>query len=402
MAFGQSKYYVDSLAENTKRGLRQKVRLGHYPSLAPVGYMNDVRTKTIVVDKRRSKVIKAMFEGYAQGDMRLQDVADFLATHHVTTRTGQRISKSRASFILANPFYVGLFKYGGEIYEGKHEPIISKKLFDQVQGVLKQRGKTDRKPKNHPLPLCGLISCTTCGMMITGEHKIKRQKNGNEHQYWYYRCTKKNKAIKCTESCISASKLEHQLSDMIKSVSLPTEWAKELNQIAKAEHANSAHSVGACVRESEDKLTTISQRLDRLLNGYLDQVIDELDYRQQKAKLLLQKKSLQAEITSTQRTHNDWLEPLQEWIKDAQNFDKIASDGDLFRKKVTAKEIFGSNLRLGGRQLTVATGDRPEYEAGPRSLAWAALRAAHASSLEEPLGSVLVQLFNEARTAFMK
>ena len=50
-----------------------------------------------------------------------------------------------------------------------------------------------------------------------------------------------------------------------------------------------------------------------------------------------------------------------------------------------------SNLRLGGRQLTVATGDRPEYEAGPRSLAWAALRAAHASSLEEPLGSVLVQ-----------
>jgi len=39
MAFGQSKYYVDSLSENTKRGLRQKVRMGIFPSQAPVGYL---------------------------------------------------------------------------------------------------------------------------------------------------------------------------------------------------------------------------------------------------------------------------------------------------------------------------------------------------------------------------
>ena len=37
MAFGQSKYYVDSLSENTKRGLRQKVRMGIFPSQAPIG-----------------------------------------------------------------------------------------------------------------------------------------------------------------------------------------------------------------------------------------------------------------------------------------------------------------------------------------------------------------------------
>src|ERR1700690_2769738 len=38
IAFGQSKYYVDSLSENTKRGLRQKCRNGIYPGLAPIGY----------------------------------------------------------------------------------------------------------------------------------------------------------------------------------------------------------------------------------------------------------------------------------------------------------------------------------------------------------------------------
>ena len=37
IAFGQSKYYVDSLRENVTRGMRQKVRNGVWPSKAPLG-----------------------------------------------------------------------------------------------------------------------------------------------------------------------------------------------------------------------------------------------------------------------------------------------------------------------------------------------------------------------------
>src|SRR3989339_666851 len=193
MAFGQSKYYVDSLSENTKRGLRQKVRNGDYPTLAPVGYINDSRTKTVVVDRKKAKVIKQAFEFYVKGGNRLEDVSNFLAKHNLFSKTGKKIHKSRATSILSNPFYTGLFRYGGELHEGKYEPIISKKLFDQAQEMLKFRGKPDRKPLNDPQPFCGLISCASCGMMITGEYKVKKQKNGNVHEYVYYHCTKKNK-----------------------------------------------------------------------------------------------------------------------------------------------------------------------------------------------------------------
>jgi len=58
IAFGQSKYYVDSLSENTKRGLRQKVRLGWMPAVAPRGYKNDQLTKTIIKDPKEWKAIK--------------------------------------------------------------------------------------------------------------------------------------------------------------------------------------------------------------------------------------------------------------------------------------------------------------------------------------------------------
>ena len=56
IASGQSKYHVDSLSENTKRGLRQKIKRGEYSSLAPVGYLNDSRNKTVIMDKKKSSL----------------------------------------------------------------------------------------------------------------------------------------------------------------------------------------------------------------------------------------------------------------------------------------------------------------------------------------------------------
>jgi DNA invertase Pin-like site-specific DNA recombinase len=37
VAFGQSKYYSDNLSENVKRDIRQKLRRGEFPGLAPLG-----------------------------------------------------------------------------------------------------------------------------------------------------------------------------------------------------------------------------------------------------------------------------------------------------------------------------------------------------------------------------
>ena len=123
IVFGQSKYYVDSLSENTKRGLRQKVKRGEYPGPAPIGYINDSRTKTVVVDRKKAKIIRGAFELYAEGNSRLEDISDFLAQRGIMSRGGKRIHKTRATFILSNPFYTGLFRYSKELHEGKYEPM---------------------------------------------------------------------------------------------------------------------------------------------------------------------------------------------------------------------------------------------------------------------------------------
>jgi site-specific DNA recombinase len=180
--FGQSKYYVDSLSENTKRGLREKVRRGEYPGIAPFGYRNDYRTKRIVVDKERAELVKTVFERYATGTVTLDNLRHFFANLNIHTRNGKLVGRSFVSQMLSNPFYYGHFRYAGEVYEGRHEPIISKRLSDDVQAVLKRRYKWSPfvqpvKPK----PFLGLPHCATCGGAITAEV---------QKGHTYYRCTK--------------------------------------------------------------------------------------------------------------------------------------------------------------------------------------------------------------------
>ncbi len=61
IAFGQSKYFVDNLRENVKRGLRQKIRNGVWPGWAPVGYLNNAKTCGIDVGREKAPLYDGAF-----------------------------------------------------------------------------------------------------------------------------------------------------------------------------------------------------------------------------------------------------------------------------------------------------------------------------------------------------
>jgi len=96
-------------------------------------------------------------------------------------------------------------------------------------------------------------------------------------------------------------------------VSLPKDWRRELLKCRKRFN-EFAPSLVACVKEKETKIAVISQKLERLLNGYLEQDIEKEIYRSEKSKLLLSKKSLEENDFSFTQA-NDWLEPMQKWLK---------------------------------------------------------------------------------------
>jgi len=97
--FGMANQFIRDLSVNTSRGLRHKAKLGHFPGTAPVGYLNDTRAKIIVVDRKKSKAVKAAFELYVQGNSRLEDISRFLFENGVRSFYGNPLHKDRARFI---------------------------------------------------------------------------------------------------------------------------------------------------------------------------------------------------------------------------------------------------------------------------------------------------------------
>ncbi len=379
--FNTSKQYVDNLSLNTKRGLRQMVRDGRYPRGAPLGYYNDMRSKTIKIDRKTAPIVRQAFELYARGDKRLDEIADFLFAHGLHTKRGmvrgkkttgnKPHSRTRVARMLANPFYYGHFRYLGEIHEGKHKGIISKQLFDQVQNVLKRRGKPTRKT-NDPLPLCGLVYCS-CGMMFTAETRIKRQKNGNVHVYVYYRCTRKSKTAVCREPHIRAEELDKQLSALLLCYAMPASWAGKLRELIDKDEASEKANFTHRVAGDKEAVARLSEKMQRLLDSYLDGDVERELYQDKRAEILGKKKLLEEQIEQATLGVSAWVEPMKQWIETAVSICKIAKGDDLNAKKSLCLEIFGSNLQI--RQKEVIIND-DQFLNSPQKNRWSALRAA--------------------------
>jgi site-specific DNA recombinase len=371
MAFSQSKYYVDNLSENTKRGLRQKVRLGHYPSIAPIGYINDVRTKTIVVEKRRAPLVIEAYELYAEGNKKLQDIADFLKDKGIMTKGKKPLSKDQIKYMLTNPFYYGHFRYNGEVHEGKHKPIMEKQLFDRVQAVVVERGHRS-KGSIDPQIFCGLLHCGSCNMSVTAEKKTKHQKNGNTHEYVYYRCTRKSKTIKCTEPAITERELTPQLVDILQGYALPKSWANALTTMLEDDEKKAEQRSGAFIANVQTRIGNLQGKLQRLLDSYLDQDIDQTTYKAKQAELMSEKKSLEEQIGKLTLAANAWVEPMRQWLKQASELNKIAKSGEPVAMKQAFSQIEGLDLFLKSKKAQPMAA--PTAVLPPENI-WSALRA---------------------------
>ncbi len=345
--FGMANQYIRDLSVNTKRGLREKARQGIYPSSAPLGYLNNPRTKTIVVDRKKSHIIRKAFEMYAENKYRLEDIANFLYQNglrtHATRRWGndnggQAHSKDQMTWMLSNIFYYGHFKYGGEVYEGKHTPLVDKKLFDRVQEVLKLRGKK-RVQKNSPQAYCGLLSCETCTCSISAE----KQKG-----HIYYRCTRK-KGV-CTEPYVREESLNFQLSELLARFVLPLEWAAELNRLMDKDEKETTQIAAASVQEMRSKIAVLDGKIARLTDLFIEQDIERGDYLERRHALMSEKRSLQEQSLLLERDAAAWLEPMREWINEAQALSEIAQSQNYPSKKSSLQKVFGSNLTLHARE----------------------------------------------------
>src|SRR3989338_6912008 len=347
IAFGQSKYYIDNLSENIKRGHRQKLKNGLWPQMAPLGYLNNKETKQIYVDKEKSKFIKKAFEAYASGKYTLKELRKIINELGLKGRRDSLLSVSNYQYLLKNPFYYGLIRYNGEYFEGKQEPIIAKKLFDEVQEVMKRKSKPQKVDKMKFFLYRGFFHCGECGFTITADRKIK--KSGK--QYVYYYCTKKNPNHICSQNVFTREeKISSQINEVIQKVSLPDDWAdKMINELEKDKNEK-VQSSRFFAQKTENEIKVIDGKLEKLMNAYLENALNLAEYREAKNKLVNQKQLLKDKLTAFEQKSNNRFELAAKFINSIKQAKIIALQENPEQGRDFLKKI-GSNFRLSGQKL---------------------------------------------------
>jgi len=342
IAFGQSKYYIDNLSENIKRGLRQKLRRGEMPGKAPTGYLNELRHHTIVKDPARAPLVAKLFKEYATGKYTLMGIEELSFSFGlVSQRTNGPIKFSKLQEMLKNPFYYGVFIYNSEMYQGVHEPIISKQLFDRVQTVMRGRAKPRKQKKIIDFAFRGIMTCGECGRAITSEKKIKP----SGKMYVYYRCTKKRRI--CSQKYIEEKELVKQINEQLQKVAIDDitkddflrQWEKE-----NAEYATK-HSTDKSKLKTE--LKTLEEKQITLLDTYLDHTITNEEYTAAKQKIINRKVEISE---SLKNKGNNWLGLFRDWILMANQAKNIAVSENLEEKRSFLQKI-GSDFRLAGQKV---------------------------------------------------
>ena len=347
VAFGQSKYYSDNLSENVKRGFRQKLRRGEWPAKAPLGYINNSKTRNIDPDTVKAKIIQKAFEEYSQGKHTLESLGKRLAEFSLVSKNGTPLAKATIQRMLTNLAYIGLIQQKGETYEGKYQPIISKELFEKVQEILEERAKPRHSKKRHNFPFVGLFRCGECGGMITAQFS-----HGNGGIYRYYRCSKKFGV--CSQRYLREDLLVGQLKSFLKKLILPDDWIEKMLAEVEKWEKEKTQSLKNFVQNLEKEIDETKQKLDKLVSGYLDGIIEKEIYLQKKEDLIKTKIALEAKKGDFRKGKRNWVEPLKKWVLEVKRIQNLAVGRD-FQQIAEFIKKSGTNRTLFDRKISLTS-----------------------------------------------
>ena len=306
-SFGE--FFSDMLATHVKKGIDERARQGLHLGGIPFGYESCWERENgekkrrcepehpggLHVHPQEGHAVQELFRRYAPGTTTLSQLALWLNSEGFRTRnmrvlpdasgnlsSGPRLfTTASVRIILHNPFYMGKVKHHDRLLPGVHEPLVSEELFHAVQMALKRNSGRSRTLSPRPLReylLKGLIRCAHCGYPMWAQ----TYRNGNR----YYReeygsrsagyCVGRSGSMQCQVP-------DEQMGRIMRAIVLPDAWYDRL--LVKIQLADEARRV-------EEERKQVEQRLKRLGQVYLDDLIPYDEYKRQKRNLEDQLQSL--------------------------------------------------------------------------------------------------------------
>lgn len=353
IVLGQSKYYVDKLSKDVKRGIQSKLENGHFPHRAPVGYLNDANDRNVQADPERFDEVKRAFQLVLTGAYSVPEALEVLNTQwgfrtRKTARSGGKpLSRSAFYSMLINPFYTGMMEHDGQLYQGKHPPMLTQHEFESIQQKLRRPNTLQRQKQE--FDFTGLMRCGLCGCRITAERKVKHYKGtGRTCTYVYYHCTGGKGG--CIKQSVTQAEVESQVKELLGSVTIHPKIAEWCLSPARRWHEQEAGFSNSSLDDLLKALAAAERKKSNLFNERFTNpdVLSADEFKEQKELMQTEINALKKQIKKTQEK----LQQVHQTVENVYDFAVNAQHGfelgnTKLRKEIAARLGVNYYLTLG-------------------------------------------------------
>jgi len=316
-----AEFYSRNLATESRKGMLQKAKAGGTPGKAPFGYLNtrqrteDGReVRTVVTDLERAPFVRWLYESYATGEWTTASLRDELERRGVSSigrpkTPAAPLATSQIASILKNRYYLGVVKFEGVEYPGRHEALISEQLFRRVQDVREARHQSKEKPRVRTHHLKGSIYCGHCGEPLSIE--VVRNRTGTYYSYFY--CLgRQHTRNGCTLRALPVHLVEQLVENHWKSVTLSDSHCREIRDLVW-EHVQDLLPGQERLRLSaEQRLAALDAESAKLLQAHYQDAIPLSLLKTEQERIALSKAHAEQQVREAV-TNESHLEVALDW-----------------------------------------------------------------------------------------
>jgi len=296
--------------------------------------------------------VKAILEKFATGEYSLTAIQrEIERVRLIGDRTKKPLSLSSISRVFSNPFYYGVVRHKGELHQGSHVPMLSKRTFEAVQEALVSLAKPHKSYRQEKgFLFLNFARCGSCGYAITGERHIKK----SGLRFHYYRCTHKNKLRHCEDRhFIRQEKFMEEVKRNAELVCIPDDWKEKFLTRVGTWAEETSQAKQQHVERLKRDLQSVKTKLSRINAAFAEGSLDIDEFKELKNPLVSQKVEIEQKIIRLQTTKRDRLEPLLNWILEANQANQWVREENGIKMKSFLQRV-GSNRLLRAQTLTVS------------------------------------------------
>jgi site-specific DNA recombinase len=317
-----SEYDNQLRREKCMAGTKEMLLRGEWPSAPMLGYEIVRREgKREIVVNHKGKLIRKAFYWKAKEKISSEEIRKRLKA------LGLTISSQYISKIFHNPFYCGMLAHNlldGKVIEGKHEKLISKELFLEVNNIMvKNAHGYSTAPENNDIPLKRFLKCTTCQSYLRGYKAYKNQQ-------YYYKCN--TVGCGCNKR---ADSLHQEFKNILDSYVLTT--SEDISYLIKKEITSSYGQLNEqkeveCVAIKKEMALLVS-KLERLEERFILEDITKEQFEKYKAKFLAEKKEMEKQLAASENKVSNLDEAVDNAIYFASKLNTLWESSDYLGKQ---------------------------------------------------------------------